>query len=173
MSLHAQHFYVRNQSTWITPTVCAASPHRHLPRGGRQVLPPPLRGISLGEGGKHSHRPCGAPPSWREASTPSAPAGHLPHRGRQVLPPSQLCRATLLAAPRQCGAEENRAQSQRRTLGFSSPSRHCRSTALAKKISQKDFLRRGAASVLSAAFGAVEPPARRAPPRRRQFGKNL
>ena len=52
-------------------------------------------------------------------------------------------------------------------------SRHCRTAALAKKISQKDFLRRGAASVLSAAFGAAEPPARCAPPRRRQFEKNF
>ena len=58
-------------------------------------------------------------------------------------------------------------------VGFLFPSRHCRTTALAKKISQKDFLRRGAASVLSAAFGAVEPPARCAPPRRRQFEKNF
>ena len=50
-------------------------------------------------------------------------------------------------------------------------SRHCNTAALAKKISQKDFLRRGAASVLSAAFGAAEPPAGCAPTRRCQFKK--
>ncbi len=38
------------------------------PQRGRQELPPPLRGTSLKEGGKNSHRPCGAPPSKREAS---------------------------------------------------------------------------------------------------------
>ena len=51
----------------------------------RELLPPPLRGTSLGEGGENSHRPYGAPPSGRKARTPTAPTGHLPRGGRQVL----------------------------------------------------------------------------------------
>ena len=58
-------------------------------------------------------------------------------------------------------------------MGCLSISRHCRTAALAKKISQKDFLRRGAASVVSVGVGCAEPPAVCAPPRRRQFKKNF
>ena len=48
--------------------------------------------------------------------------------------------------------------------GCLSTSRHCNTAVFAKKILQKDFLRRGAASVLSVVFGYAESPAECAPP---------
>ena len=48
--------------------------------------------------------------------------------------------------------------------GCLSKSRHCNTAVFAKKILQKDFLRRGAASVLSVVFGYAESPAECAPP---------
>ncbi len=64
------------------PPALRASPLKTSIKGGEErlraaklhQLPPPLRGTSLTEGGKRVLRPCGAPPSQREASAFSANA---------------------------------------------------------------------------------------------------
>ena len=96
----------------------------------RELLPPPLRGTSLGEGGENSHRPCAPPPSVREARLYGVPAvnsvreeGYLPLR-YPICAYLRFCGRVRQRAPKCChlrAVERNRTQSQWRTLGFSSP----------------------------------------------------
>ena len=105
--------------------------------------------------------------SRKEAAPPPAPqiCAYLRLCGK-VKPP----RAILLRKQRRRGKPNTKPIA---TVGFSLNSRNYHTAALAKKISKKDFLRRGAASVLSVVFGCAEPPAGGAPPRRRQFKKKF
>ena len=85
-----------------------------------------VRPITLGaliEGGRNSHRPCGAPPSKREAGTLTAPAGHtsLKEGGRNShrpcgAPPSKREAGTPTAP---CGAPPSKREARR----SSAPSR--------------------------------------------------
>ena len=126
--------------------------------------------------GKNSHRHgfAATPPSKREASYNHSRKQNRILRPRPTFAHTcaydervNAARYYVAIAPQR----ENTRSAAGVSAGCLSKSRHFRTAALAKKISQKDFLRRGAASVLSAAFGAAEPPAGCAPPRRRQFGK--
>ena len=156
-------------------------------RAQRTALLRITHGSPLHREGKNSHRPYGAPPSKREASYNHSrkydfPAVKWLQKAslRYVFCPP-VCRSRGLRRKSECGAaillrlrrREKPNAEPKANVGVLFPLRHCCTAALAKKISQKDFLRRGAASVLSAAFGAAEPPARCAPPRRRQFEKNF
>ena len=106
--------------------------------------------------------------SLAQAGFPCARAPYLPLT--RLLRKSEPPRAILLRKQRR---REKPNAEPTANVGFLFPSRDYHTAALAKKISKKDFLRRGAASVLSVVFGCAEPPAVRAPPRRCQFKKKF
>ena len=147
-------------------------------RARRTALLRITHGSPLYREGKNSHRHgfAATPPSKREAS--------YNHSRKQGFPaPAPHICAYLRLRGKSEGGDAILLRKQRRrekpnaeptaNVGFLFPSRDYHTAALAKKISKKDFLRRGAASVLSVVFGCAEPPAVRAPPRRCQFKKKF
>ncbi len=149
----------------LPPSAQQSRADTSLTEGGEgRVFPliPPKSPLKTSvKGGQNSHRPYGAPPSRREARTPTgctvSPRSHLPQRGRQVNHSRTFAHTCAVAEKGNSARDREKPRAKRkRPRGFSKNSRHCNPAARAKKISRKDFLRREAASALSAVFGLPE-----------------